>query len=85
MYLGKDNPIIVTKRQYTAEEFIQKKIELLVSQQIHMKINEWFLLKLFHEQNDEAEPFYAVDLEDICNKHIQWLTLMPRVVPHYGK
>lgn len=30
MHLNKENPIIVTKSQYTAEEFIQKKIELLV-------------------------------------------------------
>jgi hypothetical protein len=30
MHLNKDSPIIVTKSQYTAEEFIQKKIELLV-------------------------------------------------------
>ena len=31
MHLVKDSPIVVTKAQYTAEEFIQKKIELLVS------------------------------------------------------
>jgi ornithine decarboxylase len=58
-----DKPIIVTKIPYTAEEFIQKKIELL---------------------KDEVEPFYAVDLEDICNKHIRWITLMPRITPHYA-
>jgi diaminopimelate decarboxylase len=59
----KDNSIVVTKTQHTAEEFIQKKIELL---------------------KDEAEPFFAVDLEDVCNKHIRWLTSMPRVTPHYA-
>jgi len=63
MHLIKDNSIVVTKNQYTAEEFIQKKIELL---------------------KDEVEPFYAVDLEDICNKHIRWLTSMPRVTPHFA-
>jgi ornithine decarboxylase len=63
MHLSTDNPIIITKSQYTAEEFIQKKIDLL---------------------KDEVEPFYAVDLEDVCNKHIRWLTLMPRVTPHYA-
>lgn len=31
MHLGKDSPIIVTRAPHTAEEFIQKKIELLVS------------------------------------------------------
>ncbi|CAF0778663.1 unnamed protein product [Rotaria sordida] len=63
MHLIKDNSIVVTKTQYTAEEFIQKKIVLL---------------------KDEVEPFFAVDLEDICNKHIRWLTSMPRVTPHYA-
>jgi ornithine decarboxylase len=63
MHLIKDNSIVVTKAQYTAEEFIQKKIDLL---------------------KDEVEPFYAVDLEDICNKHIRWITLLPRVTPHYA-
>ncbi|CAF1435003.1 unnamed protein product [Rotaria sordida] len=63
MHIGKDNPIIVTKAPCTAEEFIQKKIELL---------------------KGEEEPFFAVDLEDVCNKHIRWLTLMPRVIPHYA-
>lgn len=63
MHLIKENSIVVTKTQFTAEEFIQKKIDLL---------------------KDEAEPFFAVDLEDVCNKHIRWLTLMPRVTPHYA-
>ncbi|CAF2213587.1 unnamed protein product [Rotaria magnacalcarata] len=63
MHLAKDSPIVVTKTQYTAEEFIQRKIELL---------------------KDDAEPFFAVDLEDICHKHIKWITLMPRVTPHYA-
>lgn len=63
MHLIKDNSIVVTKTQYTAEEFIQKKIDLL---------------------KDEIEPFFAVDLEDICNKHVRWLTSMPRVIPHYA-
>jgi ornithine decarboxylase len=63
MYLAKENSIVVTKRSHTAEEFIQKKIDLL---------------------KDEVEPFFAVDLEDVCNKHIRWLTSMPRVTPHYA-
>ncbi|UJR21120.1 hypothetical protein I4U23_024220 [Adineta vaga] len=63
MHLFKDTSIVITPVQYTAEEFIQKKIELL---------------------KDETEPFFAVDLEDVCNKHIRWITLMPRVKPHYA-
>ncbi|CAF1052411.1 unnamed protein product [Adineta steineri] len=63
MHLIKDIPMVITQGQYTAEEFIQKKIELL---------------------KDEVEPFFAVDLEDVCNKHIRWITSMPRVKPHYA-
>lgn len=32
----------------------------------------------------EKDPFYIVDLEDICNKHINWITRLPRVEPHYA-
>jgi ornithine decarboxylase len=45
---------------------------------------EEFIQKKTELLNDEAEPFFAVDLEDICNKHIRWLTSMPRVTPHYA-
>ncbi len=31
MHLIKDNSIVVTKTNYTPEEFIQKKLELIVS------------------------------------------------------
>lgn len=34
--------------------------------------------------NIENDPFYIVDLEDICNKHINWITRLPRVEPHYA-
>lgn len=45
---------------------------------------EEFIRKKIELLKDEVEPFYAVDLEDICNKHIRWLTSMPRVTPHYA-
>lgn len=32
----------------------------------------------------DNDPFYIVDLEDICNKHINWITRLPRVEPHYA-
>lgn len=32
----------------------------------------------------ENDPFYIVDLEDICNKHVKWITKLPRVEPHYA-
>jgi len=34
--------------------------------------------------NVDSDPFYIVDLEDICNKHINWITRLPRVEPHYA-
>lgn len=34
--------------------------------------------------NVEKDAFYIVDLEDICNKHINWITRLPRVEPHYA-
>lgn len=45
---------------------------------------EEFLQKKIELLKDDIEPFYAVDLEDVCNKHILWITLMPRVIPHYA-
>jgi len=45
---------------------------------------EEFLQKKIELLKDDIEPFYAVDLEDVCNKHIRWITLMPRVIPHYA-
>jgi diaminopimelate decarboxylase len=35
-------------------------------------------------KNIDQDAFYIVDLEDICNKHIQWITALPRVEPHYA-
>jgi len=34
--------------------------------------------------NGGNDAFYIVDLEDICNKHINWITRLPRVEPHYA-
>lgn len=34
--------------------------------------------------NVDNDPFYIVDLEDICTKHINWITRLPRVEPHYA-
>ena len=32
----------------------------------------------------EQDAFYIANLEDICNKHINWITRLPRVQPHYA-
>ena len=30
------------------------------------------------------EPFYVANIQDIIDKHINWLTKMPRVKPYYA-
>jgi ornithine decarboxylase len=48
-------------------------------------INSIELIKnITTNKNVENDPFYIVDLEDICNKHINWITRLPRVEPHYA-
>lgn len=48
-------------------------------------INSLEIIKnIVSNQNVEKDPFYIVDLEDICNKHINWITRLPRVEPHYA-
>jgi len=48
-------------------------------------INSIELIKnITSNKNVENDPFYIVDLEDICNKHINWITRLPRVEPHYA-
>lgn len=32
----------------------------------------------------ENDPFYIVDLDDICAKHDNWLNKLPRVHPFYA-
>jgi len=39
---------------------------------------------IISNSNVDNDPFYVVDLEDICNKHINWITRLPRVEPHYA-
>jgi len=40
--------------------------------------------KITSETDADQDPFYIVDLEDIYNKHIKWITTLPRVKPHYA-
>lgn len=45
MQLNKDSSIVVTKTAHTAEKFIEKKIELLVSESMMMN-NQMFVSAL---------------------------------------
>lgn len=59
--------------------------EFLDFRRFENPINPIDLIKNITENpNIEDDPFYIVDLEDICNKHINWITKLPRVEPHYA-
>jgi len=61
------------------------KREFLDLRKFDNPINPVDLIKTITENpNVENDPFYIVDLEDICNKHINWITKLPRVEPHYA-
>jgi len=64
------------------EDFNQENLDLRVFKN---PINPIDLIKnITSNLNIENDPFYIVDLEDICNKHINWITKLPRVEPHYA-
>jgi ornithine decarboxylase len=59
--------------------------EFLDLRKFDVPINPVDLIKtITSNPNTENDPFYIVDLEDICNKHINWITKLPRVEPHYA-
>ena len=59
--------------------------EFLDLRRFENPINSIDLIKsITSNPNIENDPFYIVDLEDICNKHINWITRLPRVEPHYA-
>ena len=59
--------------------------EFLDLRRFEKPINPIELIKnIISNSNIDNDPFYIVDLEDVCNKHINWITRMPRVEPHYA-
>jgi len=64
------------------EDFNQEFIDL---RKFKNPVNPIELIQnIVSNPNVENDPFYIVDLEDICNKHINWITKLPRVEPHYA-
>jgi len=58
----------------------QNELKILDNQ-----VNTIDLIKnIIKDPEIEHDPFYIVDLDDICNKHINWITSLPRVEPHYA-
>ena len=39
---------------------------------------------MFEIKEHENDLFYLVDLNDICQKHLNWKRKLPRVTPHYA-
>lgn len=59
--------------------------EFLDLRRFENPINPIELIKsITSNSNIEHDPFYIVDLEDICNKHVNWITQLPRVEPRYA-
>ncbi|KAF7993922.1 hypothetical protein HCN44_011191 [Aphidius gifuensis] len=47
-------------------------------------LDDMDIIKKIIGRNDQDDPFYIFDVEDIVKKHKQWLTKMPRIVPHFA-
>jgi len=42
------------------------------------------IIKTIIDTENQENGFYIVDIGDVINKHREWITKIPRVVPHYG-
>lgn len=45
----------------------------------------WKAMKHVANTENQENPFYVCDVDDLIQKYITWNTLMPRIKPHYGK
>lgn len=42
------------------------------------------IIRTIIAMENQEDSFYIADIGDIINKHLEWITKMPKVVPHYG-
>ncbi|XP_066589736.1 ornithine decarboxylase 2-like [Prorops nasuta] len=42
------------------------------------------IMKSVIKKENQEEPFYILDLDDLVKKHRDWVRKMPRIVPHYA-
>ncbi|GAB1865464.1 Ornithine decarboxylase [Camponotus japonicus] len=42
------------------------------------------IIKTIIDTENQENGFYIVDIGDVINKHREWITKIPRVVPHYA-
>jgi len=51
--------------------------------QIFEDIRHMRVIKKLVETKEPKEAFYIADIGDIIKKHEEWISKMPRVIPHY--
>lgn len=47
-------------------------------------VNNIDIIKTIIDTENQENGFYIIDIGDIIYKHREWITKIPRVVPHYG-
>lgn len=54
--------------------------------QVHEDKSNMDIIKQIIKDSDENdEPFFILDIENVVRNHRRLLTKMPRIIPHYGK
>ncbi|XP_076385006.1 ornithine decarboxylase 2-like isoform X2 [Megachile rotundata] len=46
--------------------------------------NDFDIIKDIIDNESQEEPFYILDVNDLMRKHLDWISKMPRVTPHYA-
>lgn len=48
-------------------------------------LNDWESIEEIVENNNQQQAFYICNINDIIEKYKQWIKLMPKIKPFYGK
>lgn len=46
--------------------------------------NDTDIIRTIIDVEDQEDPFYILDIADVIKRHNDWISKMPRVVPHYA-
>jgi len=58
---------------------IESRVHILNDQS-----NVWTTIKGIVENTNQEDAFYVMDIGEIVKKHNEWMTMLPRVTPHYA-
>lgn len=47
-------------------------------------IDDMDIIRTIIKTEDEEKAFYIADIGNVIRKHEEWITKMPRVIPHFG-